>query len=1306
MRNDHPFLISVIFELENFKIFNLFHCCCCCGRMSRRKQARPQHLESEPDVASLLEQGNTSVTLEGEVGNEALRDAHVCGKCRAEFLILADFLHHKKACTNKRIVLIFDDDEVVCEENEEAFDKMQVSQPDVEDDNGSRSSCSPRPTATSPTNDGSKAQDMSSIRSSSQNTPFLPQEGDSARLSRDIPLTNVALESLDMTKVAVAQFGHDPPAGDLGSIQEQLGVLQQQQLHQLQLIQQIQQHLALYIPNLPLPPLPPLPNPLTSNALTSALTTLSDTLSSSVCLPRPFPMPLTPVSGPPPLPALTSAPPTSGHQPLPPLSTPLGNSSPQPSPLSSSSNAPLTTSSPPVTSSESILPHPPGLAPHPLGLLQQHTNGLQNSLLPPHPPNSSAPFMPMDFLLRHRKGKPPNVGVFDTKPGSEDPFFKHKCRFCGKVFGSDSALQIHLRSHTGERPFKCNVCGNRFSTKGNLKVHFQRHKAKYPHIKMHPSPVPEYLDKFDKPGAPCIHTPAGFVPPACSSSPVSHPVPPPLFSQPEEGTTPTPPSFPMPPLSLPLPPMPRTPEGPHTPLPLPPSSEGMPGPAAPGLVPANPPVKKEEDPKTPMSTTATDEGSKDGTADSMRSEKSPAPSTPSSMPSPSPEASATPPTTAFTPLSSPPELPTSISLALDLYHRPDVDLNNFMETVRTPETSKLQQLVENIEQKLTDPNQCHLCHRILSCKSALQMHYRTHTGERPYKCRICSRAFTTKGNLKTHLGVHRAKPPLRILHKCPVCHKEFTNSLVLQQHIRMHTEHPADANSFLPGGRADVIPPTSLAAPRPPIGNGGEPSDEGSSLKEPDRNGAMTSAFGTAMQEEDVEPPTMVGPPPMVPATFSATLSALENHVKGLDSNITQPLPSNIKSAEFISSMMNSRGSVPIAEESKSSFASSPGSAAELESLNREEEKAPTPNGVYPEDRPERQDPNDDNSSYDMSVDSTGALDLTPRSSSAEPGPTTTPTTNSHPVSPVNGGSTSPSSLHNMEMGNWYLSTTCDICGKTFACRSALEIHMRSHTKERPFKCEIKIDGHLKAENHLADLQTMLEPPRNSHQDSSSPTSAEPTNHKRSLSANDSTHPPAKRTPIKHQCYACQKIFSSHSALQIHIRTHTGDKPYQCHVCKKAFTTKGNLKVHMGTHMWNSAGRRGRRLSVEMPFSLVSKANELFGHAPLGPEHFFPFPGALSNGIASMPKANEIPVIQSHSSMMNSFPKFTGADHGLYNNNDADGIKKSPAEMNGNDRHNNWVWKTTCNVCNEVCSSATALELHLKTHTDMNNVKA
>ncbi|NWT20557.1 SALL2 protein, partial [Vireo altiloquus] len=56
------------------------------------------------------------------------------------------------------------------------------------------------------------------------------------------------------------------------------------------------------------------------------------------------------------------------------------------------------------------------------------------------------------------------------------PGGRHGCGFCGKPFGSASARQIHLRSHTGERPFRCDLCGGRFTTRGNLKVHLRRHR--------------------------------------------------------------------------------------------------------------------------------------------------------------------------------------------------------------------------------------------------------------------------------------------------------------------------------------------------------------------------------------------------------------------------------------------------------------------------------------------------------------------------------------------------------------------------------------------------------------------------------------------------------------------------------------------------------------------------------------------------------------------------------------------------------------------------------------------------------------
>ncbi|XP_015834121.1 gastrula zinc finger protein XlCGF26.1 isoform X7 [Tribolium castaneum] len=78
---------------------------------------------------------------------------------------------------------------------------------------------------------------------------------------------------------------------------------------------------------------------------------------------------------------------------------------------------------------------------------------------------------------------------------------------------------------------------------------------------------------------------------------------------------------------------------------------------------------------------------------------------------------------------------------------------------------------------------CDLCGKGFAQKNKLRVHYRVHTGVKPYTCSYCAKSFTKKDYLVMHERVHSGEKP----YSCEYCGKCFSQGAPLRIHLRGHT---------------------------------------------------------------------------------------------------------------------------------------------------------------------------------------------------------------------------------------------------------------------------------------------------------------------------------------------------------------------------------------------------------------------------------------------------------------------------------------------------------------------------------------
>ncbi|KAJ8112170.1 hypothetical protein OPT61_g5408 [Boeremia exigua] len=97
----------------------------------------------------------------------------------------------------------------------------------------------------------------------------------------------------------------------------------------------------------------------------------------------------------------------------------------------------------------------------------------------------------VDTLMKAIQSQQPDSQHTQQGSKSEDnkadqkPRKRYQCNMpgCNKSFYQKTHLEIHVRAHTGAKPFVCKApsCGQRFSQLGNLKTHERRHTGERPY---------------------------------------------------------------------------------------------------------------------------------------------------------------------------------------------------------------------------------------------------------------------------------------------------------------------------------------------------------------------------------------------------------------------------------------------------------------------------------------------------------------------------------------------------------------------------------------------------------------------------------------------------------------------------------------------------------------------------------------------------------------------------------------------------------------------------------------------------------
>ncbi|XP_060809079.1 zinc finger protein Xfin [Amyelois transitella] len=472
--------------------------------------------------------------------------------------------------------------------------------------------------------------------------------------------------------------------------------------------------------------------------------------------------------------------------------------------------------------------------------------------------------------------------------------------------------------------------------------------------------------------------------------------------------------------------------------------------------------------------------------------------------------------------------------------------------------ANVKEVVDNKPDSKEDDNnlakiyKCFACLKQFTLSYYLKLHVRSHTDEKPYTCNVCGQSFITASKL----GRHNKLMHLSVRYQCRICYRFFAKFECLTRHFdKKHPDdklegEPYDYNAILPYLKEleEQLKEQSEDTKKQktedlwedwpaPIDNVAPVERKDDVEEKPIEiilQGDMPHVVQVKKEEPDPE--------------FAAVIDSDIPMCETVDVNVQVPCDVTFDN--------DSGGGDDARDDAVKS---------DVDAFGDDGKRLRDTTVLEARDEHVKSD-------VDAFGDDGNVSDDNYFPSGTWVPPTPKPETEADPPPPFSSSSKRGGANRRRSDG----ALKCDICNKRISTVTYMKVHMRTHTGERPFVCYVcsrgfitssKLHRHVLTHSEawadklgefiiLSYIDTVLY--RYCHYYIACGVD------RVNVCVSTLVHSILHLYTLK--CEVCNKRISTVTYMKVHMRTHTGERPFVCYVCSRGFITSSKLHRHVLTH--------------------------------------------------------------------------------------------------------------------------------------------